>query len=183
MNNARALKASTLKNLSNGVIGAHQCLFTFPTKVLNICNFRINVTPKVGVHLGIIGLHPLHSSPFVRVCFMGLYTSHLVTNPMLEWYEKNKLDVNLNMSNQDEGDFEGNTMDDFNEHEIGGMHGNNINDIFGDANKNFLELGQGDQKPYDPYTFVDKKEFNVRPRVEGNVAFVQLLIKKGYWKV
>jgi hypothetical protein len=25
--------------------------------------------PKVGVHLGVIKLHPLHSPPFVRMCF------------------------------------------------------------------------------------------------------------------
>jgi hypothetical protein len=36
------------------------------------------------------------------------------------------LDVDFNMSSKDEGDFKGNTMDDFNEHEIGGMHGNNL---------------------------------------------------------
>jgi len=42
-------------------------------------------------HLGVIGLHPLHSPPFVKMCFtpkhifglMGLCISHLVTNPML----------------------------------------------------------------------------------------------------
>jgi hypothetical protein len=51
------------------------------------------VTPKVGVHLGVIGLHPLHSPPFVKVCFtpkhffalMGPWTSHLVTNPMNQY--------------------------------------------------------------------------------------------------
>jgi hypothetical protein len=46
-------------------------------------------------HLGIIGLHPLHSPPFVKVCFitkhilglMGPCTSHLVANPMLRlWH-------------------------------------------------------------------------------------------------
>jgi hypothetical protein len=59
--------------------------------VLNICNLYTSAIPKVGMHLGIIGLHPLHSLPFVKVCFtpkytfgfMGLYISHLVTNPML----------------------------------------------------------------------------------------------------
>jgi hypothetical protein len=38
-------------------------------KVLNIRNSRMIAIPKVGVHLGIIGLHPLHSPPFVRMCF------------------------------------------------------------------------------------------------------------------
>ncbi len=44
------------------------------------------------VHLRVIGLHPLHSPPFVRVCFtpkhifglMGTCISHLITNLMLE---------------------------------------------------------------------------------------------------
>jgi len=51
----------------------------------------MNVIPKVGMHLRIIELHPLHSPPFMRVCFtpkhilglMGPCTSHLVVNPML----------------------------------------------------------------------------------------------------
>jgi hypothetical protein len=67
------------------------CLFAFLTKVLNICNSRMNVTPKVGRHSRVIGLHPLHSFTFVKVCFthkhtlglMGLCTTHLVTNLML----------------------------------------------------------------------------------------------------
>ncbi len=71
--------------------GPNWCLFVFSTKVLNICNFHMSVSPKVGVHLGIIGLHPLHSSSFVKVCFtpkhilglMGPYVSHFVANPML----------------------------------------------------------------------------------------------------
>jgi hypothetical protein len=63
---------------------------------LNICNSHTSTIPKVGVHLGIIGLHPLHSPPFVKVCFtpkhifgpMGLYTSHFVVNPMLGLWQK-----------------------------------------------------------------------------------------------
>ncbi len=47
------------------------CLFTFPTKVLNIHNSCTNAIPKVGVHLGVIKLHPLHFTlsrkPNVRV--------------------------------------------------------------------------------------------------------------------
>jgi hypothetical protein len=43
------------------------------------------------MHLGVIGLHPLHCPPFVKVCFtckhslgpMGLCISHLVANLML----------------------------------------------------------------------------------------------------
>jgi hypothetical protein len=64
----------------------------FSTKVLNIQNSYTNVTPKVGMHLGVIGFHLLYTPPFVRVCFtfkhiflslMGLCTLHLVTNLML----------------------------------------------------------------------------------------------------
>ncbi len=44
----------------------------------------------MGVDLGVIGLHPLHSPSFVKACFtpkhtltlMGLWTSLLVTNPI-----------------------------------------------------------------------------------------------------
>ncbi len=57
----------------------------------------MSVTPKVGVDLGVIGLHPLHSPPFVKVCFtpkhtlglMGPCNSHLVTNPMLGLQQQN----------------------------------------------------------------------------------------------
>jgi hypothetical protein len=55
------------------------------------------------------------------------------------------LDVNFNMSNKNEGNFKCDTMDDFNGHEIGGMHGNNINDIFRDVNNNLHKLNQGEQ--------------------------------------
>jgi hypothetical protein len=71
--------------------GPNLMFFPFPTKALNICNSHTSATPKMRVHLGVIGVHPLHSPPFVRVCLtlkhifglMGLCTSHLVTNPML----------------------------------------------------------------------------------------------------
>jgi hypothetical protein len=90
------------------------CLFAFPTKALNIRNFHTNATPKVGVHLGIIELHPLHSPSFVKVCFtpkqilglMGPRTSHLITKPMLglqhfgisnhqKWYETHNIGLYL----------------------------------------------------------------------------------------
>jgi hypothetical protein len=66
-------------------------IFAFPTKAMNICNSHTSVIPKVGMHLGVIGFHPLHSPPFVKVCFalkhiiglMGPCISHLVENPML----------------------------------------------------------------------------------------------------
>jgi len=58
-------------------------------RVLNIHNFCMSVIPKVGVHLEVIGLHPLHSPRFMKVCFtpkhilglMGLCTSHFVHEP------------------------------------------------------------------------------------------------------
>jgi hypothetical protein len=58
------------------------------SKHLQLC---MNATPKVGVQLGVIRLHPLQSPPFMRVCFtrkhtlglMGLCISLLVMNPML----------------------------------------------------------------------------------------------------
>jgi hypothetical protein len=45
------------------------CLFTFLTKAPNIQDSRISATPKVGVQLRVVGLHLLHSPPFVRMCF------------------------------------------------------------------------------------------------------------------
>jgi hypothetical protein len=48
--------------------GPNLIFFAFPTKVLNIKDSCTRVTPKVGVHLGIIGLHPMHSPPFVKTC-------------------------------------------------------------------------------------------------------------------
>jgi hypothetical protein len=92
MDNVRALWAFKLQDLFNGVLGAQfGVFFPFLTKVLNIHNSHKSATFKVGVHLGVIGLHPLHSPPFVKVCFtpkhilifMGPYISHLVANPML----------------------------------------------------------------------------------------------------
>jgi len=67
-------------------------LFAFPTEVPNFCNSYTNAIPKVGVHLRVIGLHPLYSPPFVRAHFtpkhilglMGPCTSRgLVANLML----------------------------------------------------------------------------------------------------
>ncbi len=88
----RAFYAFTLQDFFNGVLGAQfGFFFFFLIKALNIHNSRTSATPKVGVHLGVIRLLPLHSLSFVRVCFtlehnfslMCPYTSHLVTNPML----------------------------------------------------------------------------------------------------
>ncbi len=42
------------------------CLFEFSTKVLNIWDSCTSATPKVGMHLGVIGFHLLHSPSFVR---------------------------------------------------------------------------------------------------------------------
>jgi len=38
----------------------------------------MSATPKVGVHLGVIGLHPLHFPPFVKVCFTPKHTLDLM---------------------------------------------------------------------------------------------------------
>jgi hypothetical protein len=91
MTNAKVLQASMLQYLSNYLGGSIWCLFAFPTKSLNIHNSRTSAIPKVGMHLGVIGLHPLHSPPFVKMCFttkhtlglMGPCTSHFIINPML----------------------------------------------------------------------------------------------------
>ncbi len=49
----------------------------------------MSVTPKVGVHLGVIGLHPLHSPPFVKVCFTLKHTllASCVATPLWDKYE------------------------------------------------------------------------------------------------
>jgi hypothetical protein len=44
--------------------------------------------------------------------------------------------VDSNASGKDVDNFEGDTMIGLDEHKIGGMHGNIIDDIFGDANIN-----------------------------------------------
>ncbi len=49
------------------------------TKVLNIHNSHTSATLKVGVHLGVIRLHPLHSPPFVKVCFIPKHILDVVT--------------------------------------------------------------------------------------------------------
>jgi hypothetical protein len=59
----------TLSICASKPFGPIWCLFAFPMKAMNIRNFSTNATPKVGVHLGVIGFHPLHSPPFLRVCF------------------------------------------------------------------------------------------------------------------
>ncbi len=39
-------------------------MLAFTTKALNIQNSYTSVTPKVAMHVGVIGLHLLHSPPF-----------------------------------------------------------------------------------------------------------------------
>ncbi len=79
--------------------------------------------------------------------------------------------VNSNASGENEDNFEGDTMNGLDEHEIGGMHGNTTDDIFGDANISAHVLGQGGLKLNDPYAFVDEEEFNARLGLEGEVSF------------
>jgi hypothetical protein len=55
------------------------------TKVLNIHNSHTSATLKVGVHLGVIRLHPLHSPPFVKVCFIPKHILDVVTLTLDSW--------------------------------------------------------------------------------------------------
>jgi hypothetical protein len=66
---------------------------TFPTKVLNIRNFCMSAIPKMGVQLGVIKFHPLHSSPFVRVCFTPKHT--FLTSWPLHFTLSHKPDVKV----------------------------------------------------------------------------------------
>jgi hypothetical protein len=50
------------------------CLFVFSTKVLNIWDFHTSATPKMGIHLEIVGLNLLHSPSLVRMCFIPTHT-------------------------------------------------------------------------------------------------------------
>jgi len=46
------------------------CLLAFSTKILNIQDSYTNATPKVKVHLGVIGLNLLHCPSLTRMCFI-----------------------------------------------------------------------------------------------------------------
>jgi hypothetical protein len=91
MSKKKALQASTLQDLSNGVLGAQFGTCLPFNQGSEHSQLHTNVTLKVGVHLKVIRFHPLHSPPFFKVCFtpkhtfnlMGPCTSHLVINPML----------------------------------------------------------------------------------------------------
>jgi hypothetical protein len=80
--------------------------------------------------------------------------------------------VDSNTNGENEDNFEGDIMNGLDKYEIGGMHGNTTDDIFGDANISAHVLGQEGLELNDPYAFVDEKEFNVRLRLEGEVLFV-----------
>ncbi len=75
----KKIKAHSLTHSISKIKKACWCLFLFPTKVLNIHNFHMNVTPKMGVHLGVIGIHLLHSPLVVKVCFTPKHT------PLTSW--------------------------------------------------------------------------------------------------
>jgi hypothetical protein len=90
----KALWISTLQNLFNGILGAQSCVFfSFLTKAMNIQDSCTNATPKVGMHLGIIGFNFLHFPSFVKMCFTlehiflasWALAFHLVANQMLEF--------------------------------------------------------------------------------------------------
>jgi hypothetical protein len=55
--------------------------------------------------------------------------------------ENSMFDVNSNASGENVDNFKSDIMNGLEEHEIGGMHGNTINDIFGDANISAHVLG------------------------------------------
>jgi hypothetical protein len=66
--------------------------FPFLIKVINIHNSCTNVIPKMGMHLGVIGLHPFAFFPICESVFhsktqffglMGFCIAHLVANPTL----------------------------------------------------------------------------------------------------
>jgi hypothetical protein len=73
MTNAKALKASTFHKIYNVILGAQfgACLLFQPSLQTFTTLARVQF-PKwecTWESLGIIGLHPLHSPPFVKVCF------------------------------------------------------------------------------------------------------------------
>ncbi len=83
------LNIYTLKPFQWCLGGPNWCLCALWTKGLNIWDSRTNATPKVKVHLGIIGVHSLAPSPTCeslfhsRAHFFGLMCScipHLVAN-------------------------------------------------------------------------------------------------------
>jgi hypothetical protein len=73
--------------------GPIECFFSFSTKALNIWNSRTSVTPKVEVHLRIIGLHILHPPSFVKMCFTPEHT--FLTHGPLHSTFSHELDVKL----------------------------------------------------------------------------------------
>jgi hypothetical protein len=60
----------TLKSFQWYPRGSIWCFLVFSTEALNIQNSHTSVTPKVGMHLGVIGFHFLHSPPFVTFSWL-----------------------------------------------------------------------------------------------------------------
>jgi hypothetical protein len=79
--------------------------------------------------------------------------------------------VDSNTSGKDVDKFQGDNMNGLDEHKIGGMHGNIIGDLFGEANISEHVICQKGQKLNNSYTFVDEEEFNARPGPKSEVPF------------
>jgi hypothetical protein len=58
----------------------------------------MNKIPKMGVHMGVIGFYPLHSPPFVKVCFTfkhifltsWAFAFHILLQTQCSGYDKKK---------------------------------------------------------------------------------------------
>ncbi len=76
------LNIYTSRSFQQYVGGPIWCLFTFPTKVVNILISTHVQLPK-WVHLGVIGLHPLHSPPLWKC--VSLNFQFLLLYPLQGW--------------------------------------------------------------------------------------------------
>jgi len=91
MNNVKAFEASTVQDLSNGVMGAQFGVVRPSNQGYEHSQLQHECNSQSGSGLGVIRLHPLHSPSFVIVCFtpkhtfavMGYWTSLLIVNLML----------------------------------------------------------------------------------------------------
>jgi hypothetical protein len=66
------------------------CLFAFPTKTPKIHNSHMSATSKVGVYLGVVGLHPLHFSHLWK-CFSHLNTFFWPHGPLYSTFSCNPM--------------------------------------------------------------------------------------------
>ncbi len=88
MNNTKAFQASTLQNLFNGVLRPNLVFFFLSNQGFEHLQLSHECNSQSG---SVLGSHPFHFPPFVRMCFTPKHTlnlivfctSHLITNPML----------------------------------------------------------------------------------------------------